>query len=183
MDKPQTIIRDMKMNKKTISTRFVKQSILQTFKDIKIKAEKNQVCKRKAVGAAILEINLNGVIIHYTAVNGPSGSENKCSNIKGACGCSHAEPRVIMKYLKERKKCDDPVKTILLTTYSACVNCSNIIIDSKVIDAVAYEILAKHWAVEPNNAKKMLDRSLPHWTKKQLKENTDNKILNNWLYK
>ena len=127
---------------------LVKQVILRTFEQIKIEAEKNQVCKRKAVGCAILEINFKEQLItHFMAINGPSGPKNKCSNIKGACGCSHAEPRAIMKYLKRRAKNGGDKKVILLTTYSACVNCSNIIIDSGIIDVVAYEILAEHWAM------------------------------------
>jgi len=162
---------------------LIKQVVLRTFDQIKIEAEKNQVCKRKAVGAAILEIDLqNELIIHFTAINGPSGPENKCSGIKGACGCSHAEPRVIMKYLKQMKRNGQRGKTILLITFSACVNCANIIIDSGVIDAVAFETLTEHWAVEPNNAKAMLDRMLPHWTKEQIEKDLDNKLIKNWLY-
>lgn len=163
---------------------LVKQVILRTFEQIKEEAEKHQVCRRKAVGCAILEVDLQDELItHFTAINGPSGPNNKCSNIKGACGCSHAEPRVIMKYLKQTKRNGYRRKTILLTTFSSCVNCANIIIDSGIIDVVAYEILAEHWAVEPNNAKAMLDRTLPHWTKQQIEEDIDNKLISNWLYK
>ena len=87
--------------KETTFEQLIKQTILKAFDDIKLLAEKNQVCKRKAVGAAILEIDLKRELItHYTAINGPSGPNNKCSGEKGNCGCSHSEPRVIMKYLK-----------------------------------------------------------------------------------
>jgi len=169
----------------------LREKILNTFVQIKDEADKNQICKRKGVGAAILEIDLNtGIISTFTAINGPSGPNNKCQNIVGACGCAHAEPRVIMKYLKHltiRAEAHNlmlkkRIKTILLSTYSACVNCANIIIDSDIIDAVAYEILAEHWARDPNNAHAMLDRSLPHWTKLQI-ENDDNysNIIKNWL--
>lgn len=163
-------------------SQLIKQVILRTFAQIKIEAEKHQVCKRKGTGCAILEIDsVKQLILHFAATNGPSGPHNKCSNIVGACGCSHAEPRAIMKYLKQRTKNGSNKKVILLTTYSACVNCSNIIIDSNVIDVVAYEILAEHWAVEPRNAKAMLDRSLPHWTKQQIENDIENKLLKNWL--
>ena len=50
------------MNEKNISAQFVKQVILQIFERIKVEAEENQVCKRKAVGAAILEINVKYII-------------------------------------------------------------------------------------------------------------------------
>jgi deoxycytidylate deaminase len=154
--------------------------ILSSFQDIKRIAEKKQVCKRKAVGCKILEFNLQHERIeHFVAINGPSGPKNKCSNIKGACGCSHAEPRAIMQYLKKREYRIKPayVKTIMLVTFSSCVNCANIIIDSGVIDAVGYEILAEHWAVEPKDAKSMLDRSLIHFTKAQISEDSQNLLI------
>jgi len=163
----------------------IKKAILRTLKNIKIEARKNKVCKRKACGCAILEVDLqNEAIAFYTAINGPSGSKNKCSGIKGACGCSHAEPRAIMKYLKARRlKIRKPyIKTVLLTTFSSCVNCANIIIDSKVIDAVVYEMIAPHWAVEPNNAKAMLDRSLLHCSKKEIIDDVSNSLLRTWLF-
>lgn len=166
----------------TTMEQLVKQVILRAFEQIKVEAEKNQVCKRKAVGCAILEVNLKEELItHIMAINGPSGPNNECSNIVGACGCSHAEPRAIMKYLKRCKKNGHCRKTILLSTYSACVNCANIIVDSGVIDVVAYEILAEHWAEEPRNAKAMLDRSLSHWTKKQIEEDLENTLIKRWL--
>jgi len=163
---------------------LVKKVILKSFKDIKREARKHKTCKRKACGCVILEINLKESLIeHFVAINGPSGPKNKCSNIKGACGCSHSEPRAIMKYLKKRNSRvkNAWIKTILLSTFSACVNCANIIVDSGVIDAVAYEFLAPHWAVEPHNAKAMLDRSLFHWSKKQLIEDKNSKLLKKWL--
>jgi deoxycytidylate deaminase len=171
-------------NEDALIETIAKQAILKSFESIKKEAEQNQICKRKAVGCAILEIDKKEQLItHFTAINGPSGKHNKCKNIKGACGCSHAEPRAIMKYLKKCKRNGHRGKTILLTTFSSCVNCANIIIDSGVIDVVAYEILAEHWSEEPNNAKAMLDGSLPHWTKKQIEEDLNNELISNWLNK
>ena len=126
---------------------FVKQVILKAFDTVKTLAETHTLCKRKGCGCTILEIGESAeCILHYTAINGPS-TNRECTNIIGACGCSHAEPRAIMKYLKGRrftKKYSGT--TILLTTYSPCINCANIILDSGVIDFVAYEHLALHWA-------------------------------------
>lgn len=161
---------------------LVRQTILRSFDEIKRIAEQNQVCKRKAVGCAILEVDVESQLItHTTAINGPSGAKNKCSNIKGACGCSHAEPRAIMKYLKRCKRNGHRGKTILLTTFSSCINCANIIIDSGVIDVVAYEILAEHWAIEPHNAKARLDRSMPHYTKEQIENDIECQLIEKWL--
>jgi len=164
---------------------LIKRVILQSFRDIKKAARKNQKCQRKGCGCVILEINLRESLIqHFAAVNGPSGPKNKCSNIKGACGCSHAEPRAIMKYLKQRKPRikRDYIKTILLTTFSSCVNCANIIVDSGVIDVVIYEFLATHWATPPHDAKSMLDRSLLHWSKKEIIKDKDNRLIKKWLF-
>jgi len=162
---------------------LIKKVILCSFKDIKREARKHKTCKRKACGCVILEVNLKDDLIqHFAAMNGASGAKNKCSGIKGACGCSHSEPRAIMRYLKQRKLRikRSYIKTILLTTFSSCVNCANIIIDSDVIDFVAYEFLATHWATPPHDAKAMLDRSLIHCSKKQLIEDKENKLLKKW---
>lgn len=160
----------------------LREKILNTFVQIKNEAEKNQICKRKGVGAAVLEIDLDtGIISTYTAINGPSGSANICQNIVGACGCAHAEPRVIMKYLKDASNLyAGKAKRILLSTYSACVNCANIIVDSGIIDAVAYEIHAKYWDTPPRNASEIIESTLPHWTKDMIKQN-GYAILENWL--
>lgn len=163
---------------------FLKKVILKSFKDIKAEAQKHKFCKRKSCGCIILEIDLRQQSIqHFAAINGASGLGSKCSGIKGACGCAHSEPRAIMKYLKIRslKIKSAHIKTILLTTFSSCVNCSNIIIDSKVIDAVSYEFIAPHWAVKPHDAKSMLDRNLLHFSKKALSEDTDNYLLRTLL--
>jgi tRNA(Arg) A34 adenosine deaminase TadA len=163
----------------------IKKAILRTFKSIKQEARRHKICKRKACGCAIIEINIREEALYFfTATNGPSGPKNKCSGIKGACGCSHAEPRAIMNYLKKRRLRIKPayVKTILLTTFSSCVNCANIIVDSGVIDAVTYETLAPHWAAEPNNAKAMLDRSLLHWSKKELVEDQNNTLIKKLIF-
>lgn len=162
---------------------MVKQIILRTFDEIKTDAENHQVCKRKAVGAAILEIDLTKeAIYHFTAINGPSGSRNECSNVVGACGCSHSEPRVIMEYLKHRRSNDHNIKTILLSTYSPCVPCANLAIDSKVIDAFAYEIWTPHWNKHPYFADKILDNSPIRYCNKQgLEADIEMNYLKDWL--
>lgn len=158
---------------------LVKQVILRSFDQIKTEAEKNQVCKRKAVGCAILEISLEKELItHYMAINGPSGPNNECSGEKGNCGCSHSEPRVIMDYLKRRKR-NGQVKTIILTTYSECNNCANIIVDSGVIDIAAYDIYAAHW---PKGIE-ILKNSMPVWTKQQIEEDIEINLIKSWLLK
>lgn len=163
---------------------LVKQVILRSFDQIKTEAEKNQVCKRKAVGAAILEISLEKELItHYMAINGPSGPNNECSNIVGACGCAHAESRVIMDYLKRRKR-NGRVKTILLSTYSPCVPCANLTIDSEVIDVFAYEIWTPHWNKHPYFADAIIQHSnLLYWTKQLIEEDIEMNLIKNWLLK
>lgn len=164
---------------------LVKQVILRSFDNIKTEAEKHQVCKRKAVGAAILEINLAAELItHFSAINGPSGEKNVCSNVVGACGCSHAEPRVIMDYLKRRKNkyLNYHVKTILLSTYSPCVSCANLAIDSKIIDAFAYEIWAPYWNKHPYFADRILDNSpIRYWNKFLIEADIEMNLLRSWL--
>lgn len=126
---------------------YLAEFIENEFKIITDYALENQTCKRKAVGCSIIEANnkeetLERVIITH---NGPSGLNNKCSNVVGNCGCSHAEPRAILKYLKLLgKKYKDNVWSIMICTYSPCTNCANIIVDSNIITAVVYKILTEH---------------------------------------
>ena len=158
--------------------RLIKQVILRSFDEIKLMAEKNQVCKRKAVGCTILEIELEQqLIIHYSAINGPSGPNNKCSGEKGNCGCSHSEPRAIIKFLKQSRRNLLRGKTIILTTYSECNNCANIIVDSGIIDVAAYDIYATHW---PKGVE-ILKNSMPVWTKQQIEEDVENNLIKDWL--
>lgn len=121
---------------------------------IRIQAVDEQICKRKAVGCAIVEYVDDGEFFITSAINGPSNSLNECTNEVGNCGCSHAEPRAIVKYLKHREK---EGFVILYTTYSPCVPCANLIMESGIIDAVVYDIFAEHWS----RADKMLRRVMP----------------------
>ncbi len=163
---------------------LVKEIVLRSFDIIKTEAEKHQVCKRKATSSMILDINLQDeMITHYMAINGPSGKGNECRNVVGACGCSHAEPRAIMKYLKRNRKSRTKGKTILLSTYSPCVNCANITIDSGVIDVFAYEIRSDFWADPPHNADALIERSpIRLWTKALIEQDIENNYLKNWLF-
>lgn len=163
---------------------LIREVILRSFDTIKTEAEKHQVCKRKAVGCTILNINLQDELItHYMAINGPSGKGNECRNVVGACGCSHSEPRAIMKFLKRHRKSRTRGKTIMLCTYSPCVNCSNIVIDSDVIDVLAYEIRADYWANPPHNADALIERSpVRLWTKAGIENDLENKLLKEWLF-
>jgi len=110
-------------------------------------AEGKRTCKRKAVGCSIIEIHtrLPGVNRIVLSHNGPSGFENECSGVVGNCGCSHAEPRAVFKYLNKLKKdYGDCLWSIMICNYSPCTNCANIIVDSGIITAVVYKILTEH---------------------------------------
>lgn len=151
--------------------RAIREKILNLFPEIK-KMSSQTTCKRKGVGCAILEI-IDGKVADTTfAINGHSGdgTGNICQNIVGACGCAHAEPRAIMECLKALNIKDNNIykRRILLSTYSACVNCANIIIDSGIIDAVAYEIHAEYWDEPPRNASNIIIAGIPLWTKGQI---------------
>lgn len=145
---------------------YLSEFIESEFKIIADYAQENQTCKRKAVGCSIIEANNKEEILERIIIthNGPSGI-NKCSNIVGNCGCSHAEPRAILKYLKFLgKKHKDNIWSIMICTYSPCTNCANIIIDSNIITAVVYKILTKH----DTRGKKILKQSLRIFTAEEL---------------
>lgn len=150
-----------------MNTHFYKETIDKTFDRIRTEAEENQICKRKAVGSAILLFDVApDLITIITAINGPSHPTNECTNEVGNCGCSHAEPKVILHFLQKHQK-EGNETVILLSTYSPCVPCANLIIEAGFIDAVAYEIYAPHWA----RGVEMLRKVLPVWhTREQITE-------------
>jgi deoxycytidylate deaminase len=101
---------------------------------------KETKCLRKGVAASLILLRNRFVIMRF---NGPSRNGVSCLNIKGACGCSHAEPRVLMDACRMRWEYHS---AIMLCTYSPCVNCANIILDSGIVCGVVYKIFAPHWA-------------------------------------
>jgi len=143
---------------------FCNKIVDDTFDRIKTEAEKNQVCLRKACGCAILRFEEDGSVTATQAINGPSHPNNECTNEVGNCGCSHAEPRAILKFA-ELGRNDCPV--ILLTTYSSCIPCANLVIECGFIDVVAYEIWAPHWA----RADVILKNVIPVWTREIITPN------------
>jgi deoxycytidylate deaminase len=109
-------------------------------------AERNQVCLRKAVGcSAITAQEVEGLmtpLLIYRVHNGPSVPGNKCTNEVGNCGCSHAEPRMVLEALDQNYAENMPL--IMLCTYSPCTNCANIVIDSGLFKGIIYSILTEH---------------------------------------
>lgn len=104
-------------------------------------SEERRVCKRKAVGCMALG-RLDGAWTYIAQEhNGPSRSDNECTNEVGNCGCSHSEPRLVQSVLKSY--CEDE-KLILICTYSPCTTCANIVIDSGLFGGCIYDILTEH---------------------------------------
>lgn len=104
-------------------------------------AASRQKCKRKAVGVAVVWLGVNGEVAEVCrAHNGPAIPGAVCSGVVGGCGCAHAEPRAVLA-AKERTT---PRKPILLSEYSPCTNCANIIIDSQQFQGVVYRTMTEH---------------------------------------
>lgn len=148
-----------------------REDVLKMFDQIRYEAEKNQICKRKACGCGIITVLEDGDYFATTSINGPTHPENECTNEVGNCGCGHAEPRAILAHIKEC--CEDDRPTILLTTYSSCTPCANLIIESGFIDAVAYEVFAPHWA----RADTILRRVMPVWERGEI----TTQLLKDWF--
>lgn len=106
-------------------------------------AEHKTTCLRKGVGCTLILPRIKGSCI-IRASNGPSRSGHKCTNVVGGCGCSHSEPRVIMKAMMSSLFCSYNQKAIMVCTYSPCTNCANIIIDSDIVEGIVWSILTEH---------------------------------------
>lgn len=99
--------------------------------------EQKTTCLRKKVAAGLV---VEGKFI-IQAIN---GSGNKCSNEKGNCGCAHAEPKVLLAYLKKRLKLHHSYTVQLYSIYSPCSFCADIIIGSDIVSEIYYAILTEH---------------------------------------
>lgn len=172
-------------NKRPSMPMLVKQVILHTFDQIKTKAESESECNNKKVGCSILEIDLyNEMIEHFAAVNGPNvNQECKCkwnSDTKNInCNCNHAESRALMLYLKRFRQNRKNIKTILISSYCPCVYCANLIIDSGLIDVVAwdtYDNSLGFWTLDNS-------RDIRLWTKELIENDIENNYIKNWLLK
>lgn len=154
---------------------FVRQTILRTFPKILQFADDHRTCKRKSVGCAILRYPMEHCISTPVVVsNGPSVPGNECTNIVGNCGCSHSEPRAILQLLKKNI---DKAPTMLVCTYSPCTTCANVIIDSGVIQAVAYDILTEH----DKRGDEFLRKVMPVFTRAELESPDCNATLRQWI--
>jgi len=139
-------------------------------------ADIKQICKRKSVGCCAIAFNSNGepFLIGLT-VNGPV-RDFECSNEVGNCGCSHAEPRLIIYLLQEdiKKKIEnEPI--FLMCTYSPCTNCANIIIESGLFLGVFYDILTEH----DKRGEERLRKVMPVFQRKELDASTIKELLHN----
>ena len=164
--------------KKTINISTNKTSYFAYIEQIKSKSELESKCRQEQIGSAILEIDVfNEMIIHYAATNGPS-SNIKCSIIN--CGCSHAESRVLIQYLKRFRSTTRNIKTILISTHYPCKTCANMIIDSKLIDIV---ISDEFCPINNDSGHNLLDKSLDVrlWTKQMIENDVENNFIKNWL--
>lgn len=120
------------------SVRQLARYLLELTEALEPYATKHTRCKRKGVGVRILRLRGTQILPEAIWVNGPSGVD-ECMNEVGNCGCSHAEPRALMAYAQA--VCDNEYKswpTIMLTAYSPCTNCANIILDSHMIHGTVY---------------------------------------------
>lgn len=153
------------------------------FEEILLFAERNQVCLRKAVGCAAIsfhrEMSMEPFMISMEH-NGPSREGYECTNEVGNCGCSHSEPRIIQKLLRQQVVFDTGLPIVLVCTYSPCTNCANIVIDSGLFCGIIYDILTEH----DKRGEKFLREAINIMTKEELNQMTEedaSATIKKWL--
>ncbi len=122
--------------------------LLTEFAFLEATSEANRTCKRKAVGCSCIEPYSDGGTGRlFLAINGPTERHGKdwCNGIKGACGCPHAEPKLMLK-LEHATNSFSLRKSIIVCTYSPCTNCANVILSSEhvKISRLAFKHLTEH---------------------------------------
>lgn len=109
-------------------------------------ASQNQTCKRKAVGCSAVKIIAPAVISRLgVSQNGPTFRHGKdwCNGIKGACGCPHAEPKLMLSV--ESEGLSTMKSSVICCSYSPCTNCANIILSSRhKFDRLVYGQFTEH---------------------------------------
>jgi dCMP deaminase len=104
---------------------------LSVFVDLAISLASLSTCSRRAVGCVVVPLDLSSVLaIGY---NGPPAGEDNdsCDGGIGTCQCIHAEANALVKLRDARN-------SLLITTVSPCLHCAGLIVNSGVIQAVAY---------------------------------------------
>lgn len=166
-------------NKRPKMSQFIKQIILHTFNNMQIKATAESQCKRKLIAASILEIDIfNEIVTHHAATNNPVSKNITCVGTpesgKIDCGCIHAEAAVIIKFLKSIRRIHRKnVRTILISTHTPCIQCANLIIETGLIDVVAYDYFC-------GGGYKRLNNNLQIWSKEQIEYDSENKLIEEW---
>lgn len=114
----------------------VKAAVLEVFNRL-VQPRTDLRCKRKSVGCAIIGWAGSLLALEF---NGPT-TDVQCTNEVGNCGCAHAEPKAILKLSIEASALTN---CTLVSTYSPCTTCANLIILSQRISTVVYDILTEH---------------------------------------
>lgn len=155
---------------------FIKNFLIKEIHDITWNAQKQTTCKRKGVGCSVIEYRDNKIERIISTFNGPAHHAFVCTNEVGNCGCCHAEPKAIIGTLKAMRLDCRKVIRVMVCTYSPCTNCANIIIESRVIDAIVYDILTEH----DKRGAEMLKKVMDVITLDKLKKGDADAIFRRW---
>lgn len=114
-------------------------------------AEANTKCKRKGVVCVVHRLDTRAYVA--AMINRPA-EKQVCKNVKGACGCLHAEQLML-----DSNALDLNDQYIFLVSYSCCQRCAELIVESGCVSVVAFRVLAEHHGesvnryLEANNIK------------------------------
>lgn len=95
------------------------------------KGDAIRLCLRRSCHAALHYKDEDCNLVTYEAYNG--SVSHTCTGKRGACGCPHAEAKVIVQALLNSVNV-----RVLVTTMSPCVACAWLIRLSGIIDTVLY---------------------------------------------
>lgn len=100
----------------------------------------HSLCRRKTVGASLLVwcSELQRFSRLLATHNNPSAAG--CSGVLGGCGCIHAEARLVLRAMRMHAN----VRGIVVTSYSPCTNCANLLVESKICVGVVWGIHTDH---------------------------------------
>ncbi len=141
--------------------------IQEELKRITEAAARRTKCKRKGVGCGLYNLYEGRNELVVEMFNGPTRSGFQCTNVIGACGCIHSEPRCLMRAMTLGYQSG----LIMFCTYSPCVPCANMIIESGLVAGVVREVFTKYPPPGDERGEQFLkDAGIDVVTLEQLKE-------------
>lgn len=99
-------------------------------------------CKRKVSTCTVFNVQDDGLSEIAWTMNGPANGR-VCSGARGDCGCIHAEQKMASMMFRN-PSWFDMHELVLMTPWSPCTHCANLIVTFDVFSGIFYDQPTMH---------------------------------------